>query len=185
MSFEKLNTLAQGWSITELIEAFISPREQLSKEGFVGGIQVQERFALKLQQHPQFAKNGHIERRKDEFGNTKYYLFRLSDWNSTYYQTQLKRKVSEIQTVESIARAKRFDATLEKMFRYIPKLQHNKSLAVLLLELWLTDYEFNDECRANLQRFGYFQGIENEEAQHDELKQQLEEWKKAHDNEWY
>ena len=159
--------------IKSMIEFVMSPHEELGAHGYVEGKQITERLAALFQSHQFFSEFGHIE----PVGN-RFYLWRKKEWDTLYRNRQLRAKEDELNRVRIIQNESRFTRAFEKLRKKYIKIQDDKIAMLELLKMWIEDVaEGSDIYKHELEKLGFFDGIEEDAQKLEELKIDLEAYR--------
>jgi hypothetical protein len=174
LGFPKTDGSVRGWNIKDMIEFILSPNELVSNDGISNFMPIHRVWANKLRLHPQFEKFGHIEESQSASGKI-YMLYRRVDYDNLYRNKMLARKKNEIQTIRHLQFEERLNRCLDRILKWYPNLSKDKSLAIMLIKTWVEDYKTNEESMDMLNKFHYFDGMEDDEQQIEQLNQEMKE----------
>lgn len=160
-------------SLIKYVEDIISPHEEIGEHGYVEGKLIRKDIAEHLKTHPQLDSVAHIE-----YHGGQYFLWRRKEWDKLYRSKQLKSKEENIHRTRLIQNEKRFTNAFRKLRQKYIKIQDDEVAMMELLRMWIDDAGDGDTtAELQLSKLGFFDGMEEDVQQLEELRENLEAYK--------
>lgn len=164
-----------------LVTLLLNPVEGLTVNGLYGRKRITPQTAALIKSYAGWDAFVTIEKIDTDLGTTLY-LWDRHEHHTTYQQHQLRRKQHEISRTERLFRSERLKRTLDAVLDKHPKLARDRSLAFELVDLWASEPE---TYRKQLEKFGFFDGVEEHSEQLRMLKQDLADYQERMKEKYY